>query len=120
MEYIEIIKKKNDFYNVYGDSIYIMNYLFKYKIIDNEKVGFSVSSLSKVVKTLDKYNINYKIDEYKIFKKLGTKNNYHNILVKAIENKKLNDKVKLIEEKLLNASNDKIDKILYFLENELI
>lgn len=116
--YIEIVKKKKDFYHVYGDSIYIMNYLFKYKIIDNEKVGFPISSLSKVLNTLDKYYINYKVDN--TVKNYGSKNRYHEYLIKGIKNKELNDKIGILESKLLNLSNDKIDKLIEYIENELI
>lgn len=116
--YIEIVKKKKDFYHVYGDSIYIMNYLFKYKIIDNEKVGFPISSLSKVLNTLDKYYINYKVDN--TVKNYGNKNKYHEYLVKGIKNKELNDKIGILESKLLNINNDKIDKLIKYIENELI
>lgn len=116
--YIEIAKKKKDFYYVYGDSIYIMNYLFKYKIIDNEKVGFPISSLSKVLNTLDKYYINYKVDN--TVKNYGSKNRYHEYLIKEIKNKELNDKIGILESKLLNLSNDKIDKLIEYIENELI
>lgn len=116
--YIEIAKKKKDFYYVYGDSIYIMNYLFKYKIIDNEKVGFPISSLSKVLNTLDKYHINYKVDN--TVKNYGSKNRYHEYLINGIKNKELNDKIGILESKLLNLSNDKIDKLIEYIENELI
>lgn len=116
--YIEIVKKKKDFYNVYGDSIYIMNYLFKYKIIDNVKVGFPVSSLSKVLKTLDKYYINYKVDN--LVKKYGSKNKYHEYLIKGINNKELNDRISILESKLLNLRNDQIDKLINLIENEFI
>lgn len=116
--YIEIVKKKKDFYHVYGDSIYIMNYLFKYKIIDNEKVGFPISSLSKVLNTLDKYYINYKVDN--TVKNYGSKNKYHEYLVKGIKNKELNDKIGILESKLLNLSNDKIDTLIKYIEDDII
>ena len=89
-KYLEIKKEYNNtlimikvgnFYHIYDDDSIIMNYLFKYKIIDN-KVGFPLKSLDKVIKKLSKSNINYFIDEnnYKLF----DNNNYLEILNKSM------------------------------------
>ena len=76
-----IMIKVGNFYHIYDDDSIIMNYLFKYKIIDN-KVGFPLKSLDKVIKKLSKSNINYFIDEnnYKLF----DNNNYLEILNKSM------------------------------------
>lgn len=69
--YLELKKLHNDtlvmirvgnFYHIYDEDAIIMFYLFKYKINDN-KVGFPIRSLEKVINKLIKNNINYYVDE---------------------------------------------------------
>ena len=62
LEYIIMIKVGN-FYHSYFDDGIILNYLFNYKIKDNDVVGFPISSLDKVKRRLEKEHINYYIDD---------------------------------------------------------
>ena len=48
-----LIFKSGRFYNTYGDDSIILNYLFGYKIIKENKVGFPINSLVKVLNTLE-------------------------------------------------------------------
>lgn len=64
LEYIIMIKVGN-FYHSYDDDGIILNYLFNYKIKDNDIVGFPISSLDKVKRRLEKEHINYYIDDKK-------------------------------------------------------
>ena len=48
--------KNGGFYSVFGDSCYIMLYLFGYKIIDN-RVGFPLSAYDKVINKLEELKI---------------------------------------------------------------
>ena len=46
--YIVFYKNNFKFITVYGKDAIIMNYLFGYKIIDNNKVGFPNTTLDKI------------------------------------------------------------------------
>ena len=54
--------KVGNFYHIYDEDAIIMFYLFKYKLIDN-KGGFPIRSLEKVINKLIKNGINYYVDE---------------------------------------------------------
>ena len=55
------ISKKGNFCNIYNNDCYILYYLFNYKIINN-KLGFPINSLPKVITTLENRKINYSIN----------------------------------------------------------
>ena len=57
-----VMIKVGTFYHIYDKDMIIINYLFKYKIID-DRVGFPVSALNKVINKLKKLEINYYIDD---------------------------------------------------------
>ena len=52
-----VLYRIGNFYNVIGMDIYIMKYIFDYKITINngiEKIGFPISNLNKVMDELNK------------------------------------------------------------------
>ena len=55
-----LLKQVGKFINVYNEDAYIISYLLNYKIINN-KVGFPLSSLNKVINILDTNTINSNI-----------------------------------------------------------
>ncbi|MGN1028628.1 MAG: hypothetical protein ACI4P7_00890 [Bacilli bacterium] len=62
--------KVGSFYHVYDKDAILMFYLFSYKILEN-RVGFPISALSKVIRFLRKNEINYyvydeKLEEFEI------------------------------------------------------
>lgn len=59
------ISKKGSFCNIYNNDCYILYYLFNYKIINN-KLGFPINSLPKVIATLENRKINYSIGNKEI------------------------------------------------------
>ena len=69
-----VLIKNGSFYITFCDDALILNYLFNYKVINN-KVGFPISNLDKVLSKLDSNNISYYIDD-----------NYNNILYNAKTN----------------------------------
>lgn len=75
-----VIIKVGNFYHIYDEDAIIMFYLFKYKINDN-KVGFPIRSLDKVINKLTKNSINYYIDESN--SKCFDNNNYLELLDKS-------------------------------------
>lgn len=65
-----VMLKVGSFYNVYDEDAILMFYLFSYKILEN-RVGFPISALSKVIRFLRKNEINYyvydeKLEEFEI------------------------------------------------------
>ena len=119
-ESINIIKTNNMFYNVYNIDSYIFNLLFGYKVLNNNKVGFPISVINKIINVLEENHINYNItylnkeneNIYKDFKKL---NNYNKFKDKALENMLRINKINYVIERINNCSNDKLDKLLFIL-----
>lgn len=75
-----IMIKVGNFYHIYDNDMIIINYLFKYKIID-DRVGFPVSAINKVINKLKKLEINYYIDDTNFYK--FDNNNYLEIYEKS-------------------------------------
>ena len=75
-----VMIKVGTFYHIYDKDMIIINYLFKYKII-NDKVEFPISNLNKVINKLKKLEINYYIDDT-IFYKFDN-NKYQEIYEKS-------------------------------------
>ena len=77
-----VLIKNGSFYITFCDDALILNYLFNYKVINN-KVGFPISNLDKVLSKLDSNNISYYIDDNYNNNPI---NNYNNILYNAKTN----------------------------------
>ena len=109
-DYIEI-KKCGCFYNVYNEDCYILFYFFKYKI-NNNKTGFHVKNINKILNKLDFYKVNYiinnkKLNTYNRYKELG-KIKYHEYLT-----------LKDIENKILKLDNNRLKKIYDLLKEKV-
>lgn len=119
-DYIIIYKNNSFFYNIYNIDAYIMNVLFNYKVLDNNKCGFPESSLNKVLEKLENCKINYQIiytykdPVIKDFKKL---NKYMIYKDKAINNMDMQKRIDLIINKITNSDAKKIEEILKVLED---
>ena len=115
---INIIETNKMFYNVYEIDAYIFNSIFGYKILDNKKVGFPSSILNKIINTLEDNHINYNIifkDKDNIIKDFKNRNNYNKYKDKAIEQMDINNKVNMMIDKIKNASNDEIERLVYII-----
>lgn len=112
------LRKIGTFYHAFDEDAIILNYLFNYKLI-NKKCGFPTNALPKVLNTLENEQIHYEIigDEESKFTK--GKNQYQQVLNKAKNVILINEKVSSIEEKLIHASEEKLDKILKEIEKML-
>ena len=53
-----VIRKEGLFYSVFDSDAEILNYLFDYKIINN-RCGFPINAINKVLNTLEEKKINY-------------------------------------------------------------
>ena len=71
-----VLVKKGSFYTTFNDDAYILNYLFGYKIVNNEKVCFPTSNITKVIDKLTTEKINYYIVDLVVFNR-----NYYCIIV---------------------------------------
>ena len=58
---ILLIFKNGTFYNAYKDDAIILNYLFGYKILKDNKAGFPENSFTKVINELENKKIDYKL-----------------------------------------------------------
>ncbi len=109
-------RKVGGFYHVFDDDIYILNYLFNYKIINN-RVGFPISAINKVINTLEEKKINYQLDSNIIdFKK---KNNYQKYAEKGKTKYNFKIDIEKIYDKLELLSSKDLKEILNFIESKL-
>lgn len=124
-----IFYKIGNFYNVIGNDIYIMRYVFDYKIVTNngiDKVGFPIANINKVMDKLNELKINYLTIEkcegiVKInYKKRFKINNYYNYSSNSnnyCEKKdRINNIISILNKKLDDINFDiiigKVEKIL--------
>ena len=108
-----LLKQVGKFINVYNEDAYIISYLLNYKIINN-KVGFPLSSLNKVINILDTNTINYKInDTYKNYK---NKNKYTKALNYSKSIIHTRNRFTSLEDSLKGLSIEQLDKIISFIE----
>ena len=76
-----IILKTGVFYICINDDAFILNKLFSYKIREfnsYKRIGFPINSLNKVLKRLERLNINYIVYDNKIITKVNFTNNSYN------------------------------------------
>lgn len=114
-ESINIIKTNGKFYNVYEIDAYIFNYLFKYKVIDNNKVGFPDSVYNKIINVLESNHINYNViykGRENIYKNYGKINNYNKYKDIALNNMDTINKIKLVNDKINNCSKEQLDRLV--------
>ena len=104
-----ILVKIGNFYQVYGKDAYIISYLFGYKLkkVENTKMcGFPLSSVNKIIATLEDKKINYLI--------IDRRNNYE--VEERLDNKNLNNYTKCFEKaKKYISYKTRIDNVNNFL-----
>ena len=123
--YYGVVMKKNcvllrqigKFINAFDEDALIINYLLDYKLV-NGKIGFPLTTLPKVINILEENHISYEVkgtldDTVMNYK---NRNKYNYILEKAILKKKTSDRVYSINDNLPNLSNEKLDRIITFIE----
>ena len=118
-DYLIICKKHGKFYNVFEMDAYIISELFNYKVLDNYKGGFPDTALNKVLNKLEELKISYKIfflDKEPIeknFKKLNKYNYYYDL---AFNNLSMKNRMDFLIEKVKDAPDDVLDKIIESIE----
>lgn len=116
-----IIMKVGSFYNAISRDAYVLSSVFNYKInqfSNTVKVGFPLTSLNKVLNTLDKMAINYIVYENDIvIKQKFKRNNYQDFFK---NNLTVKERINAINLKLNEiAQTPEILKILEKVENEI-
>ena len=119
-DYILIIKDSGKFYRTYDKDALIINVLIGYQILPGLRVGFLDNALSKVINRLAENRISYRVivkgqieKEYN-YKKLNQYNKFVNIASKTAD---LNSRLDLIVKKIKKADEEKIIRIIDYLEN---
>ncbi len=109
-------RKVGGFYHVFDEDCYILNYFFNYKIINN-RVGFPISSINKVINILEEKKINYELDGKETnFKR---KNNYGKFLEKGKTKYNFKKDIEKIYDKLDKLNSKDLKEILNFIEGKL-
>jgi hypothetical protein len=109
MKKIEI-RKLGVFYNAFDDNAKILNYLFGYQIKDN-RCGFPLNALTKVINTLEEKKISYEVlgECNKDFKNLNAYNKY---LEKAQDKLDINNRLNNMLRKLNDLDKDNLYVLL--------
>ena len=112
------IYKKGGFYHSYNDDSIIISYLCNYKIINN-RVGFPINSINKVVNILVDNKIDYIIynKDNIIDKYISNDNRYYNVLIKAKSNIDINNRINNIVSSLYKVDSNKLNIILEYIES---
>lgn len=110
-----IIIKNGEFYYVYNDDAFIINYLFKYKLVhinDRYHICFPFNSLSNIKFILKNKNIGY-ITYDGIIKDIsfGDSEIYNKTLIKYYDKKCRDELIEKISLILENKSIDEVEKI---------
>lgn len=111
-----ILKQEGKFVNVYGDDAIIVSYLLNYKLVNN-KVGFPISALNKVINILEEKNISYEVKaKDELVKNFKNNNKYDIVFEKAKEVIKLRNRYQTIETYFDSLSIKQLDKIISYIE----
>lgn len=118
MSHTLCIREGNLFCYVFDEDAIILNYLFGYKL-KNQQVGFPRNSLEKIVSILEDKSINYKIIGETEIEKNFEKNEYKNILQEAQNKIETNEIMEEINELLDKCNKEKLQKIIKVIKKEI-
>lgn len=97
-----------------------MSLIFGYKVLSNRSCGFPESIFDKVISTLENYKISYQViytelePIFKDFKKLNKYEHFYNQALKLLDRQ---NRIDLIINKITNADDKDIEKIVKAIEN---
>ena len=122
-DYILMIKESGKFYRAYDNDALIINVLIGYQVLPGLRIGFPDNALFKVLNRLEEnkespvqltLDPNKQIEKEYSYKKLNQYNKFVNIARKTAD---LNNRLDLIVKKIKQADEEKIMKIIDYLEN---
>lgn len=108
------LRKVGGFYQCFDEDAY----LFGYKV-NNDRAGFPISSLNKIINTLDNKKINYMVcnnNDDKSIKDFKRKNTYYHYVEVSKEAYNLEIKKLSIEKKIKSMPFSKIEKLYAMIE----
>lgn len=122
-----ISKGSGKFYNVYDDDAFIMNLLFGYQALRNDKgliisykSGFPDNALNKVLNKLEDNKISYKViykDKEPLIRDFGKKNRYLEFVDKTKSNMELTSRIDLLVRKIKEVEDkEKLESIIEAVE----
>ena len=103
---------------MFDEDAYLLFYLFGYKV-NNDRAGFPISSLNKIINTLDNKKINYMVcnnNDDKSTKDFKRKNTYYHYVEVSKEAYNLEIKKLSIEKKIKSMPFSKIEKLYVMIE----
>lgn len=109
-----LIRKSGGFYAVYDDDTYILNYFFGYKIKE-DRVGFPINFINKVINMLEDNHISYEIKN-EVYVDFNNRNNYKKFIDIGKKKYNLRYRVESIIDNIDKLDEKDIDKILDYIE----
>lgn len=111
-----ILRQVGKFVNVFDEDAVIISYLLNYKLV-NDKVGFPMNALNKVINTLEEKKISYEVKgEEKIAKDFKNNNKYDSILRTAKEIVALRKRYIDIKTYFDSLTVEQLEKIISYIE----
>ena len=107
-----IFRKAGNFYSVFDDDAIILHSLFHYKIKDN-RVGFPINSIEKVIDKLKTLHVDYKLDDIITH---FEDNKYDFILIDSKNKVSLDYKINEIIDKINNSDYNTLNKLIELID----
>ena len=117
-----LYKNNGKFYNAVGIDAYILNYLFDYKVLKNDRCGFPDNAIDNVKSKLNSTMISYQIvysDRNPLIVDFKGKNKYKEYAIIAKNNSVIKNRINNIMAKIENLDEDELDTILGKIESIL-
>lgn len=114
-KFVVIRKNNGKFCSAFNEDAYIIGYLCDYKVLENRKVGFPDSALTKVINKLEDEKISYQIiylDKDPLIKDYKKLNKYNLVKEKALHRLDYVNKVNMIIEKIKKMSEEEFSEFL--------
>ena len=114
-KFVVIRKNNGKFCSAFNEDAYIIGYLCDYKVLENRKVGFPDSALTKVINKLEDEKISYQIiylDKDPLIKDYKKLNKYNEIKEKALHRLDYVNKVNMIIDKIKKMNEKEFSEFL--------
>lgn len=119
-QYLILYKNNGCFYHAYGIDAYILNLIFNYKVLSNNKCGFPESIYEKVIEKIEDLKISYQIiykDKKPKIKNYKILNKYKKYHIDALNKMNKINRIDMAIKKIKDMPEDDLDKLLRIIEN---